>query len=84
MEPLVKKLYLLIVVLLGNLVFLPVNAHGGMSLEEIDLLSEEEQLAAYQMLVEKEPQNPRFQNSLGFCTTEWEIVIWLRSTMPRL
>ncbi len=66
MEPLVK-LYLLIVVLLGNLVFLPVNAHGGMSLEEIDLLSEEEQLAAYRMLVGKDPQNARFQNSLGFC-----------------
>lgn len=66
MKPLVKG-YLLIVLLLGSLVFLPVNVHGGMSLEEIDLLSEEDQLVAYQMLVEKEPQNARFQNSLGFC-----------------
>ena len=71
MKPLVKG-YLFIVVLLGSLVFLPVSVHGGMSLEEIDLLSEEDQLVAYQMLVEKEPQNPRFQNSLGFCNYRME------------
>ena len=36
-------------------------------LQEIDLLSEEEQLVAYQMLVDDNPDNPRLHNSLGFC-----------------
>lgn len=37
------------------------------NLQEIDLLSDEEQLVAFQMLVDKNPQNARLQNSLGFC-----------------
>ena len=61
------KVHLLVVVFLSGLISLSVNAQESMNFEEVDLLSEEEQLVAYQILVGKEPQNARFQNSLGFC-----------------
>jgi len=64
---LLVKVHLLVVVFLSGLMSLSVNAQVGMNFEEVDLLSEEEQLVAYQILVGKEPQNARFQNSLGFC-----------------
>ena len=43
------------------------NAQGEKSLKEIDQLPDEEQLVAYRVLVDKDPQNSRLQNSLGFC-----------------
>ena len=51
----------------GCLSPLSVNAQEEKILQDIYLLSQEEQLIAYQMLVKDDPQNPRLQNSLGFC-----------------
>lgn len=66
MRPLIR-FYLLIRIFLSCLVPLLVSAQGEGYLQEIDQLPEEEQLFAYRMLVDKNPQNARFQNSLGFC-----------------
>ena len=43
------------------------NAQEEKILQDIYLLSQEEQLVAYRMLVNDDPQNPRLQSSLGFC-----------------
>jgi len=59
--------HLLVSIILGCLFPLSVNAQEETILHEIDLLTEEEQLVAYQMLVNNNPHNSRFQNSLGFC-----------------
>jgi len=59
--------YLLIFTVISCLIPLSVSAQEETSLQEIDLLPEEEQLVAFQILVDKSPQNARFQNSLGFC-----------------
>ena len=66
MKPLIR-FYLLLWMFLMGLLPLSVSAQGERSLQEIDHIPEEEQLIAYQMLVDKDPQNARFQNSLGFC-----------------
>ena len=59
--------HLLMWMFLNCLIPLSVNAQGGGILQVIDQLPEGEQLIAYRMLVDKDPQNARFQNSLGFC-----------------
>ena len=66
MKPLIV-FCLLTLMFIGCLSPLSVNAQEGKILQDIYLLSQEEQLVAYQMLVKEDPQNPRLQNSLGFC-----------------
>jgi len=66
MKPLIV-FCLLTLMFTGCLSPLSVNAQEEKILQDIYLLSQEEQLIAYQMLVKDDPQNPRLQNSLGFC-----------------
>ena len=66
MKPLIV-FYLLTLMFTGCLSPLSVNAQEEKILQYIYLFSQEEQLVAYQMLVKDDPQNPRLQNSLGFC-----------------
>ena len=66
MKPLIV-FYLLTLMFIGCLSPLSVNAQEEKILQYIYLFSQEEQLVAYQMLVKDDPQNPRLQNSLGFC-----------------
>jgi len=54
-------------ILFGCFTLVPLRVQGEVNLEEIDQLPEDEQVAAFQLLVEKEPHNARFHNSLGFC-----------------
>ena len=66
MKPLIV-FYLLTLMFIGWLSPLSANAQEEKILRDIYLLSQEEQLVAYQMLVKDNPQDPRLQNSLGFC-----------------
>jgi len=59
--------YLLTWIFLSSFISLSVNAQGEKRLHEIDHLSYEEQLVAYRILVNDNPQDSRLQNSLGFC-----------------
>ncbi len=64
MKPLIVFCLLTFLVCLSPL---STNAQEEKILEEIYLFSQEEQLVAYQMLVDNNPYNPRLHNSLGFC-----------------
>ncbi len=61
------KFCLLMCIFLGSILPLSANDQAAICPEEINHLSDEEQLAAYQMLVSANPQDSRLQNSLGFC-----------------
>ena len=66
MKPLMV-FYLLTLMFIGCLFPLSAGAQEEEILQDIYLLSQEEQLVAYHVLVNNDPQDPRFQNSLGFC-----------------